>query len=252
MSKHGVPLLVAWVFLAGCEGSADLRVQVVAPGPQGERGLSSLEVRLLPYDRDSIFDVLATRAAEAEPQIPEDLLTLRDSVSEAQGEWRSAEAEWNEVRSELQELANQMQGMNRSSDEYLEAFQRFEDLDAREGELSRRKDSLFEQFTELQNRYNTRADSMEAVRDAWADMAFEDYGDVVDSLLEANGWQELVDTTGSGGWARFQPSAGHWWLHTRYALPYQELYWSVPVEVSGGETDTVVLNPANAELRPLF
>lgn len=250
MSKHGVLLLAASVFLVGCDRSADLYVRVVNETPEGERGLANLPVRLLPYNRDSIFDLLEQRSDEPEPPIPEDLLALRDSVSEAQETWRAAEAEWNETRSELQELAEQLQGLDRSSDEYFQGFQRFEQLEAQEQRLNREKDSLFESFTQLQNRYNTRADSMEAVRDTWANIAFEDYNDIVDSLLEASGRAELWDTTDAGGWALFRAPKGEWWAHTRYALPYEELYWNVHVGLTA--SDTLVLDPQNAELRPLF
>jgi hypothetical protein len=255
MSKHRLLglLLVTLAPLAACEGSGQLQVRAVSVGPDGEpQGLANLPVRMLPYDRDSIFEALEARAPEAEPQIPPDLLQLRDSVSTAQSRWREAEAAWNEARSELQSLADDMQGMNRASDEYFAAFERFERLDGQEQRLSSQKDRLFEQFTALQNRYSTRVDSISAVRTAWADRAFEDYNTIVDSLLEARGQEELWDTTDGSGWASFRASAGRWWVHTRYALPYEELYWNVPVDLAGGELDTLILDTANAELRPLF
>lgn len=252
MSKRSTLLLSAFAFLLmGCERSATLDVRVTNAGPEGGSiGLREVPVRLLPYDRDSIFDALEAQAEQPEPEIPEDLLQLRDSVSEAQAAWREAEADWNETRSELQTLANELQQLDRSSDAYFEGFDRFEELESVETRLSGEKDELFERFTELQNRYALRADSIGAVRATWADRAFEDFGEIVDSILETRGREEYWDTTDASGWVRLQAPAGRWWVYTRSSLPYQELYWNVPVDV--GEADTLVLDTANAEYRSLF
>jgi hypothetical protein len=38
-------------------------------------------------------------------------------------------------------------------------------------------------------------------------------------------------------------------VYARYELAYTELYWNVPIEVTGGEPTTVVLTRANADER---
>lgn len=253
MSKHCALLLSAAVVLVGCSRSGQVDVRVMGISAEGgAAAISKLPVRLLPYDRDSLFDALAARAPEPQPQIPADLLTLRDSVSQAQSEWRTAESQWNDVRSQLQTLSDSMKGMDRSSNQYFQAFQRFDKLDKQEEALNRQKDSLFKEFTGLQARYNERADSIKAVRQAWADRAFADYDEIADSLLKAIGREEMWDTTGGGGWATFRAHAGRWWVHTRSPLPYEELYWNIPIELKGGTVDTLVLDSANAVFRPLF
>ncbi len=253
MNKQIVLFLAALVVLVGCNRSTDLAVRVTTTDDEGNvTGRAQLPVRLLPYDRDSIFDALAAQADRPEPEPPQDLVELRDSIAAAQEAWRDAESQWNEARSELQELSDRMQQMDRSSSEYFQAFQQFEELETRESRLGRQKDALFERFTELQSAYNERADSFAAVLSSWADLAFEDYGEIVDSLLEAQGREEHWDTTGGSGWAAFNVPGGQWWVHTRYKLPFEELYWNLPTQLEGGSTDTLVLNEENAALRPVF
>ncbi len=85
---------------------------------------------------------------------------------------------------------------------------------------------------------------------AWEDIAFESYAEIADSLLEAVG-AELYDTTDAEGWVSYQAPRGRWWIHTRFELPFEELYWNVPYQSTGG-ADTVILNSSNAQLRPIF
>lgn len=255
MNKHWVlhlTVLAGLVPLVACGGATDLTVTVTTAAEGEEaRGLSQQEIRLLPYNRDSIFEVLSRQAEAPEPQPPQDLLVLRDSVSAARERWQTAETNWNEIRSELQDLSERMRGMSRSSNEYFQAFSHFEDLDAQVGRLEKDQRQAFQQFTALDSLYRARADSFSAVVRAWGDVAFEDYGQIVDSLLERSGREELWDTTGAQGWAELEVPRGNWWIYTRTELVFDELYWNVPYQSRGG-ADTVVLNRSNAEVRPIF
>jgi hypothetical protein len=251
MNKHWVLGLAVLVTLTACGRSTQLAVHAVSAGEDGTEMARAQEViRLIPYDRDSLFAALAAEASEAEPQPPADLLELRDSVAIAQTRWTEAEAAWNEVRSELQTLSDRMDSMNRASRDYAQAYRQFDGLAAREGRLDRTKQGYFEAFTALQDSYRSRADSFNAVVQSWGDVAFDRYGEVVDSLSEALG-EELVDTTDTGGWAYFSVPRGNWWIHTRTKLVFEELYWNVPYLSSGG-ADTLALNASNAEVRPIF
>lgn len=251
MNKHWVAGLAVAATVSACGGATDLAVRTVSGEGEQAAPLEQLEIRLLPYNRDSIFEVLARQAPSPEPQPPEELIQLRDSVAAAQERWREAEAAWNDIRSELQQLSERMEGMNRASRDYAQAYRRFDDLDSQVRRLDREKNRYFERFTELQSRYSAQADSFSAVLAAWGDATFERYAEIVDSLLEGRGRQEIWDTTGGGGWADLQVPRGRWWIHTRFELPFEELYWNVPYESSGG-ADTVILNSANAEERPVF
>jgi hypothetical protein len=92
-------------------------------------------------------------------------------------------------------------------------------------------------------------DSIRIQRDLWAEEAFVDYNEVIALKLDALGREELADTTNAQGTAVFQAPEGQWWLYARYALPYEELYWNVPLEVAGDST-FILLNRENAEVRP--
>jgi hypothetical protein len=248
MNKHWVMGVVAMLLLSACGRSTQLAVQAVSD--DGETALSQQVIRLLKYDRDSIFTHLSTLASTPEPQPPEDLIILRDSVAAAQIAWTEAEATWNEGRSEMQTLSNRMENMDRTSNEYFQAYQQFDDLDAMVRRLDRAKQTYFETFTALQDSYRSRADSFNVVAETWADAAFEDFGVIVDSLIEARG-EELVDTADASGWVYFRVPRGDWWIHTRSKLVFEELYWNVLYNSAGG-ADTLVLNASNAQFRPIF
>ncbi len=252
MNKHWVLALAAFVLFTACSRSTQLAVRAISGGQgESEVGLAQLEIRLLPYDRDSIFSALAGQYADPEPKPPADLLDLRDSISVAQERWRSSEADWNEMRSELEALSERMKAMNRASRDYAQAFRRFDQLDGQLRRLDRDKQGYFDRFTQLQSAYRAKADSFNAVVLGWGDAAFENFSEVVDSLLEARGQTELYDTTDAAGWAYFEVPSGQWWVHTRFELPFEELYWNVRYSSQGG-ADTLALNTANAELRPIF
>jgi hypothetical protein len=250
MNKRWVLGLAVAVLLIGCNRSTQLAVRSVSGEGEAETARAQQVVRLLPYDRDSIFAALASQGAEPEPQPPADLIELRDSVAIAQSSWTEAEAVWNDMRSELQSLSERMDRMDRASREYADAYRRFVDLEIQEARLDREKQRYFDSFTDLQGDYRAGADSFNAVLEAWGDLAFEDYGEIVDSLIEALG-EELVDTAGPSGWAYFSVPRGHWWIHTRAKLVFEELYWNLPYESTGG-ADSLVLNNANADVRAIF
>jgi hypothetical protein len=251
MNKHWVLGLVTLVALSACSRSTQLAVRAASEGAEGEvAGRAQLIIQALPYDRDSIFQAFAARATEPEPQPPADLIELRDSVSIARERWTEAEAAWNEMRSELQSLSERMQNMDRASREYASLFSRFDELDSQVGRLDRTKTRYFDAFTGLQGTYRARADSFNAVLQAWEERAFVDYGEVRDSLVEVLG-EVLEDTTDGSGWAFFSVPRGTWWIHTRTVLVFEELYWNVRYESAGG-ADTLVIDESNAELRAIY
>jgi hypothetical protein len=251
MNKLWVLGLAALVVPAACTRSTQLAVQAVSEDAEEQvTGRAQLIIRALPYDRDALFSALTAQATEPEPQPPADLIELRDSVSVARQRWTEAEASWNDVRSELQSLSERMRAMDRSSTEYARLFSQFDRLDSQVGRLERTQTRYFDEFTGLQGTYRARADSFNAVLQAWEERAFEDYGEVVDSLVEVLG-EALEDTTDSSGWAVFRVPRGTWWIHTRSVLVFEELYWNVPYESTGG-ADTLVIDNSNAEVRPVY
>lgn len=232
--------------LAAC-GGGEVTVRVVTEGDTARQPVEDLVISFLPYDRDSIFGALTAQAEEPEPQVPEDLLEQYDRVQQAQQTWREAESRWAIFRDSLKQLSQAMEGLDRRSREYLQLFEQFNELEGQERQLNAQKDRLFERFDSLQTATVSRADSMQAVIRAWEEIAFEDYVDITDSIIEARGVEVREDTTGAGGYASASLPSGPWWAYTRYQLPFEELYWNLRVDTVFG--DTIILSRENAEVR---
>jgi hypothetical protein len=212
--------------------------------------MSNLPIRLLPYDRDEIFDELEAAYPVPQPPIPQELLQLESQIAAAQGEWQRTEARWMTVRDSLQRLSTRMQGMNRASGQYVAAFRNFQELEGQETTLRRQTDQAFQQFTRLQQQYTSQADEVRVARENWADEAYAKVDSAIAVRLDRVRREEVYDTTGANGVARVRVPAGRWWVYARYDLPYSELYWNVPIEVPRGEQVQIQLSRENAEVRP--
>ncbi len=253
MRKRFLPLALlvpAAAILSAC-GGGEVTVRVTS-GAEGQemQPVEGAVVTFVPYDRDSIFEALANRAAEPEPEIPEGLRQQFDQVIEAQQEWRDAEAQWSDARDQLQQIRSRMDGLDERSREYLQLFERFEQTEQRVNTLDARRQQLFERFDTLQKATVSRADSVRAVIASWEEEAFRDYTDITDSILRAEGVEEIpADTTGADGYVSVSLPSGEWWVYSRHTPgPFEELYWNVRIDPS--QSDTLVLDRENAESRP--
>ena len=219
-------------------------------GEMETRALPSLPVRLLPFDRDAVFDSLSQAYPEPEPEIPDSIFDLQQRVIEAQTEWQQAETRWATVRDSLQTLSNRMANMDQSSGEYYAMFQDFNALEGQVNQLEQRSNAAFQEFTDLQQRLNNQSREIAIARRNWADEAFASIDSIFDAKYERLDLEERWDTTGTQGVARFpNVPAGEWWVNARYERQYDELYWNVPVQVNSGEEVQVELTEENAEVR---
>jgi hypothetical protein len=195
----------------------------------GERlALGDLPIRLLPYDRDAIFDSLEQAFAQPEPPIPQEILAAQQQVQEAQTQWRIAEERWSTIRDELRVLSDQLRQMEqqglRGTPQYGQAFERFGALEQQERQSNQQMQQSFARFDEIQQQTLAAADSIRVQRDLWAEQAFADFNRVVQQRLRDSGRDEQADTTNAQGVARFRAPQGRWWVYARYTLPYEELY----------------------------
>jgi hypothetical protein len=249
--------LVLAVTLAGC-GRNQVAVQAaLADDETGQaQPLADLEVRLLPYDRDALFDSLEALHPEPEPAIPPDLLAQREQIIAAEREWRTAEDRWSTARDSLQELSRELDRMGqqglRATPQYQQAFRSFERLETDVRQSQQRSQAAFARYDELQRTYLGRADSIRIAREQWEEQAFRDFPRIVADRQRQTGREERADTTDASGAVAFRgvPS-GRWWIMSRYRLPFEELYWNIPVEVTGDSVG-VTLNRQNAEPRPVM
>lgn len=246
---------VAVVVLAACgPAQLDVTVEREIPDPDSEgtmvRPLEEVEVRLLPFDRDVVFDSLAEAYPEPEPAIPDSVLAAQVAVQEAQQRWRTAESRWQSTRDRLQEINREMRGLNRGEARYVALFREFQDLDAQLNRFQRQVDQTFKAFNDLQSSSLEAAEQIRLRREQWAEEAFAEAGEVFQRRLEATGREIQVDTTDAQGMVQFRVPPGQWWVHARFELPYQELYWNKPIQLERGDPTTFTLNESNAEKRP--
>ncbi len=252
-SFPGLIALLAALVPAAC-GPADVTIQVALGDDAEATPLESVAVQLLPYDRDHIFDSLGAAASTPEPEVPPDLLAAQDEVAAAQQAWRDADARWNDLRGQVVSLTEQLEQYNEAEAQYHALYAEWE---AADGELTiaeREQERLFETFTGLQEAIIGRSDSMRIVLQDWEDQAFADVNLVIAARIEAAGIDPVADTTDAAGFADFQDGVapGDYWVYARYELPYEELYWNVPVTVTREEPFVLRLRRDNAEVRPIF
>lgn len=219
-----------------------------AAGVQDTVPMQDMPVRLLPYDRDAIFDSLSAAFSEPEPAIPDSILAIQDQIADAQARWQTAETSWQQVRDSLQQISQRLQSISRGSAEYRLLFNDFSDLEPRESQLNRQREQAFQEFTQLQSRLSASSQEIRARRMQWADEAFASVDSIIEARLETLGLEEHSDTTNAAGVAQFTVKPGQWWVYARFELPYNELYWNMPVEITGGD-QTIPLNRENAQVR---
>lgn len=233
--------------------TAQIEVEDPASGQMVTRQLSDMEVWLLPYDRDQVFDSLTAAAADPEPQIPTELSEAQTAIREAQEEWLAAENRWNTLRDTVQKLSEAMEEFLPSETQYRMMFNDFSDLDAQLGNVERNKDQLFARFDSLSKENISRAQGYQMRVDEWATEAYADVDAVMAAKIRASGLDAVADTTDANGVAsELMVPEGEYWVYARYEEVYSELYWNVPVSVARGEPVTVTLNRSNAQVRPIY
>jgi hypothetical protein len=255
MRRRTIPFAMGLLFAAAACGPGEVVVTMEIETPNPEGGvrtitLSNLEVQLLPYDRDQVFDSMIATFPTPEPEIPADLLAARDEVQAAQAEWDAHQRRWNTLRDTLQTLTSAMDQFSRGESRYVALFREWQDFDSELGRVEAQMNAAFDRFDSLQRGTIRASDSIRILQDNWADEAFDGVGQVFLAKQRESGLDIAVDTTNANGVARANVKPGQYWVHARYDLPYTELYWNVPVMVERGEPTLVELTRANALERP--
>jgi hypothetical protein len=251
-------ILVGPLLLTACgPGQVAVTAEIEVPDPDQEgamvsRAIADLEVQLLPFDRDAVFDSLTAAFPTPEPEIPEDLLAAQAEIAEAQAEWNRTEATWGNGRERLQSILDEMEPLNQAEAAYVALYREFQDVEAQVNRAERAKDQAFQRFTALQEGYIQRADSMRFVMDQWADEAFAATFDIF--LLKAReaGQDILADTTDAQGYALIDVPPGQWWVNAFYPQAFSELYWNLPITVEKGDPIQVRLTRETAQVRPIL
>ena len=230
-----------------------MEIDVANPDGEGtiNQALSDIEVRLVPFDRDAVFDSLTTAYGTPEPEVPPELIERRSEVQAANEEWQSHSRRWQTIRDTLQALNAALEQYSRGESRYVALFREWQDFDGQLGAVESQMESSFERFDSLQLGTIRSSDSVRILQDTWADDAFVDIGIVFANKASVSGLDSPTDTTDASGVARqhLRVKPGVYWVHARYELAYTELYWNVRIEVVRGEPLTVVLTRSNADER---
>jgi len=252
-----LPAVLVPLILAAC-GPGDLVVTAEIERMNPETGamemapVANMEVQLLPFDRDFIFDSLAQAHDRPEPVFPEEVAIMRDSLFEARDEWSTAEAEWLTVRDRLETISREMGQYSQAEARYRELFFQFEEQETRLRQAEQRRDSAFDRYDRLQREVLDEVNQARLVQEQWEDEAFEPYGDVMANRLRETGRDIMADTTDATGMARLRPRPGEWWVFARHRVATEELYWNIRVDLQRGEPVTLRLDRGNAEIRQVF
>jgi hypothetical protein len=253
----GAGIALLSILLGGC-GPAELivtaEVEVTDPetGNLVVRPVDDVELQLLPFDRDAIFDSLTAAAATSEPVLPPALATARDSIVQAQGQWREFESRWLTLRERLEQISAELEQYNPAEAQYRVLFNEFNDVEAEYTNAERTKNAAFEQFDRLQQETFSELEEFRAVLGGWEDQAFGSYLEVVAAKVQASEMDVLADTTDATGRADFQPNPGQWWLYGRSPRATEELYWNIPLTLERGDPMELRLNEGNAQVRELL
>lgn len=258
MRRRTLPFAMGLLLAATACGPAQVIVTMeqTVNNPDGsgtvQRPIPDVEVQLLPFNRDLVFDSLQKAYSTPEPAIPQDLLAARDSVRQAQEKWQAAQARWGTLRDTLQKINATMKKYSRGEARYVALFKQFNELDSEYDRVNKEMNSYFKKFDSLQKSTIRQSDSVKVARENWSDQAFADVDDVFQAKLQASGLPSATDTTNAQGIAgekHFQVKPGKYWVVAWFELPYTELYWNVPIEVKRGEPIQVKLTKENAKER---
>ncbi len=255
--RRTLPFALSLMLAVAACGPAEVVVtmEIDVPNPDGEGrmniSLSDIEVQLIPFDRDAVFDSMTAAYGTPEPPVPPELIERRNQVQVAQQEWDAANRRWATIRDTLQKLNTALEGFSRGEARYVALFREWQDWDQQLGRAEAEVERTFAAFDSMQQGTIRASDSVRILQDNWADDAYADIGTVFTNKQRMTGLDWVMDTTDANGVARggLLVKPGQYWVYARYEMAYTELYWNVPITVEGGEPMTVQLTRANAQER---
>ncbi len=246
------PLALAACGPTNVQVTAEVEVLDPATGERSLRPIDNLEVELLPFDRDLLLDSMAAAAPRPEPGFPMELQIMQDSLFAAQNTQREAEAEWLALRERLQQISREMRQFSPAEGQYRVLFNEFNDLEGRVSAAEGRQNDAFRRVEDLQSRVLGDLNEARVLQENWEDEAFADYYTVMAGRLQETRGEILLENTDGIGQVSFPVKrAGTYWVHARYRLPTEELYWNIAIEV-GGDPVELRLTRENAEIRRAF
>ena len=238
------------MLVIACGGPHDVTVEVRLPDLASvERPVPGLPIILLPYDRDSLLDVLEAQAPAPRPHV-----SALDSLFEAfRGPYLEIARAAHFVeryRDSLTVLRAALDTLDRADEAYHTRFQLFAQLRDSLTRSERRRESAAVELRRARESFVPLTDSLRMEVRLWEDSTFRGYDSVVNNLVEDTGRQGLTDTTSVDGRVAMRIGRGAWWVYARawdVEDPNSEWYWNILIK-----TDTVVLNSGNGMRLPTY
>ncbi|MDX1623522.1 MAG: hypothetical protein R3199_06035 [Gemmatimonadota bacterium] len=235
-------LLVATV---ACSTETDLTILARGQSARGDTvPIGNLQLDVIPYDIDELYDELEQATRPGEPPEPDSLSALAKTYQDACASYRATSDSIETVRQRATTIANRE---GQASDAYREAFGRYEALVQREERRFERCQEVTDIYTEVRNEYREARRAWE--QEAWPAERFAE----AESLRIGEKPVQTVETNEQGVATVTVPN-GDWWLLGTAPVPgsiSQQYRWNVKVVAEGGR-DTVRLTGENAELQPVY
>jgi len=213
----------------------------------------ALDVTVLPFNPEALYDSLARAAPTPRPRFPE----LEDAMAAyrvgPQGHRPGAgSGAWEATRDSVEALADSLRRSDRTAPSYRSAYGRLRSLYDRLGQRAAERDradrGLRREDRALADRATVAADQLRR----WERVAFASYGELMAAAVTRSGRDPLRLTTDSAGRARTTLRPGRWWIRARQRIrdnPFQEQFWNVPVTTNRLVPVRVRVTADNAELR---
>jgi hypothetical protein len=188
---------------------------------------------------------------EPEPEIPADLMVLQDSIAGAGAVDALRRRAGALPRQPARTCQRAWTRLSRASGQYVVACSTSSmrwKRRSRDGQ--RQMNQAFDRFQGPAGPVRARAQETRLAREQWADAAYNDVERIIAARLRElrrrSGGHAGRERHRAAARARAWPVVGH----ARYDLPFEELYWNIPITVERGEPAQVQLTRQTAEVRP--
>ncbi len=182
--RKSLPFAMSLLLAAAACGPGQVVVtmEIQTDNPDGggtsQLALSDIEVQLLPFDRDAVFDSLTQAYPEPEPEVPAGADGGASGGAAGPGPVRRGPAALEHDPRHAPEAQHHAWSSTTADEaQYLVLFREFQDFDGRAlAEPSAPSNAAFDTFDSLQQGTIHASDSIRILQDNWADEAFADVG----------------------------------------------------------------------------
>lgn len=240
-------LIVLIVILAACE-QRKVEVRASLPGLDGvEAPVAHLAFVVLPYDRDSILDLLEKAAPTPRPHTRQ-LDSLFALWREPFARYAGASYRAQEISESLAVLRKLLDSLPRNAPNYAVLYGTFGALTDSLAAARLRGAPPRLELEKLRRRVIPLVDSLRRDVTAWENSTFRNYESLVGELTTTR--DAIADTTGPEGRASLRLKDGAWWVYAwtwDAGDPYRQWYWNVPVR-----GNQVMLDARSGRRRPSY